>query len=73
VTTAPPDTRVGGRAPLSDDGPGDPDALRTENRRLLAKVHHLEVELKDAQEHVAFLAQELVRVRQTIPRGTSTA
>jgi hypothetical protein len=52
----------------------DLDALRTENRRLLAKVHHLEVELRDAHERIAFLAQELDRVRQTLPRqGPSTS
>jgi hypothetical protein len=72
-----------GTSPASGDGAdeaGDTlsdsdylDLLRTENRHLRASVHHLEVELRDAHERIAFLAQELARVRQRLPRGPSTS
>ncbi len=35
------------------------DILRTENLKLRATVKHLTDELKNAQERIAFLAQEL--------------
>ncbi len=51
----------------------DLDALHAQNRRLRAQVHHLEVELKVANERIAFLAQELARVRAMVPtQGPST-
>ncbi len=52
----------------------DLDTLRTENRRLRATIHHLEVELKDAHERIAFLVHELASVTTILPRqGPSTS
>ncbi len=57
-----------------NDMTDDLDILITENRRLSAQVHRLEVELKDAQERIAFLARELDRVRAMVPfSGPSTS
>ncbi len=54
---------------MADD---DVEALRAENRRLRAAVKHLEDELVNAQERIAFLSQELARVRAKLPPGPST-
>jgi prefoldin subunit 5 len=48
------------------------EALRAENRRLRAAVKHLQDELANAQERIAFLSQELARVRAKLPPGLST-
>ncbi len=45
------------------------EALRAENRRLRAAVKHLQDELANAQERIAFLSQELARVRTKLPPG----
>jgi hypothetical protein len=49
------------------------EALRAENRLLRAAVKHLEDELANAQERIAFLSQELTRVRAQLPPGPSTS
>jgi cell division septum initiation protein DivIVA len=49
------------------------EALHTENRRLRAEVKHLKDELANAQERIAFLSQELTRIRAKLPRGPSTS
>jgi hypothetical protein len=48
-----------------------PSATRTARSGLRSII--FEVELKDAQERIAFLTQELDRVRQKVPRGPSTS
>ncbi len=46
----------------------DIEVLRTEDRRLRAEVKHLKDELANAQERIAFLAQELARTRAKLPK-----
>ncbi len=55
---------------MADD---DTEALRVENRKLRARIKHLEDELANAKEQIAFLAQELTRIRARLPRGPSTS
>jgi predicted nucleic acid-binding Zn-ribbon protein len=55
---------------MADD---DTEALRAENRKLRSRVKHLEDELANAQERIAFVAQELTRIRAKLPPGPSTS
>jgi TolA-binding protein len=61
--TTPTPARWAGGSVRNDEG----EALRAENRRLRAAVTHLEDELANAQERIAFLSQELTRVRAKLP------
>jgi hypothetical protein len=49
------------------------EALHTENRRLRAQVKHPTDELANAQERIAFVSQELTRIRAKLPPGPSTS